>query len=253
MTAVELAASPQWRLDAEGGTLVATAGADLRYAFPDLGPAVAAEVLRAWAGKRLDRRSLSVAAGEVVDQLAGLGAVRAVPAAAAVPLAVEVRFVHRPDEQVAAHLAGPGGGAAGLVVLVRTDGTLAELAEVAAGVDGAHLVVDLAYHHTVSLGPLVVPGQTACAGCLAGRVAARWGDRPPPAEPAAASSPVAGALVAHEVAKVAAGTSLLVNRTVALDLASWRSVDEAVLRLPWCPHCGTGGGRDGRRPLPWAP
>lgn len=241
-----LAPSPQWTVADEGGRLVASAGADLRYAFPDVTPAVAAEVASAWDAGDVDRRDLSTGAGEVFDQLAGLGALR--PAAPPAPPAVTVRFVHRPVPALAA-LASGGPGPA-VVVLVRTDGALAELAAAAPG-DTPHLVVDLAYHHTVSLGPLVVPGQTACAACLAARVAARWGDPRPPPAPAASGAEVAAALVAHEVGKVADGTSLLVNRTVAVDLSSWRTVDETVLRRPGCPTCGST--RTGRVPLPWAP
>jgi bacteriocin biosynthesis cyclodehydratase domain-containing protein len=246
-----LAPHPGWTLAGSDEALLLSAGADLRYAVADVPAAVADEVLAAWRAGHLDRTVLSAPAGEVLDQLATAGALR--PAFSEDderPPATTV-FVGAPVDGY------PTGDAEGsVVVLVRTTGTLAELARRAAEVNVPHLVVDVAYHHTVSLGPLVVPGQTACASCLAGRISARWGDEPPPPEPAAARAVVAMAIVAHEVAKVTAGTSRLVNRTVAVDLDTWRTVEQAVLRLPWCASCGRRAG-DGRAgpgaiDLPWA-
>ena len=246
-----LAPHPGWTLAGSDGALLLSAGADLRYAVADVPAAVAEEVLAAWSAGQLDRTVLSAPAGEVLDQLATAGALRpALSEDDERPSATTV-FVGTP---VDGYPTGDAGGS--LVVLVRTTGTLAELARRAASVDVPHLVVDIAYHHTVSLGPLVVPGQTACASCLAGRISARWGDEPPPPEPAAARAAVATAIVAHEVAKVTAGTSRLVNRTVAVDLDTWRTVEQAVLRLPWCGSCGrrAGDGRAGPAAidLPWA-
>lgn len=244
-----LAPDPGWTLDGRDGSLLLSAGADLRYAVADVAPAVAHEVLAAWRSGRVDRTAMSPVAAEVVDQLATAGALGPGPLGGGAP-PVATAFAGAAVDGV-----GVGGGdpaVAGAVVLVRTTATLAELAERAAALTAPHLVVDVAYHHTVSLGPLVVPGQTACAGCLAGRISARWGDDPPPPSPAAARSPVAAAMVAHEAAKLAAGTSRLVNRTVAVDLDSWRTVDQALLRLPWCPCSGGDvGGGGGRIDLPW--
>ncbi|MFP5319142.1 MAG: hypothetical protein ACLGI2_12735 [Acidimicrobiia bacterium] len=243
-----LSPDPGWTLDRRDGALLLSAGADLRYSVPDVPPAVAEEVLAAWRAACLDRSRLSAGAVEVLDQLATAGALRLSSGSAALPLATI--FVGTPVDGL-----GPAGGdpdAAGAVVLVRTTGTWADVVQRAAAVGVPHLVVDGAYHHTLSLGPLVVPGQTACAGCLAGRITARWGDERPPAAPAAAHAPVAAAIVAHEAARLAAGTSRLVNRTVAVDLDTWRTVEQALLRLPWC-RCSAGAAaRTGPMELPWA-
>jgi hypothetical protein len=235
--------------------LVLSAGADLRYGVVDVPEAVAREVLTAWRSGRVDRAVLSPRGREVVDQLATAGALRVEPGGHGAGARVATVFV---GEAVEGFGGGSpdGPGAPGVVVLVRTTGSLAELASRAGLETGPHLVVDVAYHHTVVLGPMVVPGQTACAGCLVGRMAARWGDDHPPPAPAASRAPVAAAIVAHEAAKAADGTTALVNRTVAVDLGNWRTVDEALLRLPWCRWCGTGPGDGegdgGRTDLSWA-
>ena len=242
-----------WRLDRQDGALVLHAGADLRYAIDGIAPPVADEVLTAWGRGSFDRATLSADAAEVADQLATAGALR--PAATVVREAttVDVVFVGTavPALDAAVRAASGGAGAGGFAVLVRTTGKLADLAAHAARRADPYLVVDVAYHHTISLGPFVVPGQTACAGCLAGRLSSRWGDDAPPARPTAAHAPVTAAVVAHEVAKGQA--SGLVNRTVPLDLDRWRTVEQAVLRLPWCAVCGTGDRPvTGRIDLPWA-
>lgn len=238
-----------WTLERDGEALVLHAGADLRYALVDVAPAVADEILDAWQEGGFDRARLSAGAAEVLDQLSTAGALCApAPADAAVAF---VFVGHAVPGLEAGDVTG-----ADLVVLVRTTGTLAELAERAAAVAVPHLVVDAAYHHTVVLGPLVVPGQTACVGCLLGRVTARWGDGAPPPEPAAARAEVTVALVTHEVSKAVSGASRLVNRTVTLDIDRWTSVDHAVLRLPWCTYCGggdpNGAASSGGIDLPWA-
>lgn len=246
-----------WTLEREGDDLVVHAGADLRYAIADIAPSAADEVLAAWRSGDFAGVSRSQASAEIVDQLATVGALRPATVPGGSAFSTVVHFAGRPVPALARAIAATdsGAGDATLAVLVRTDATLADLAALAATMETAYLVVDVAYHHTVALGPLVVRGETACAGCLAGRISARWGDSRPPPEPAATHVPVVAAVVAHEVAKVAAGTSLLVNRTVAVDLDRWHTVEETLLRLPWCPMCGdggaTGGARQGRMDLPW--
>jgi bacteriocin biosynthesis cyclodehydratase domain-containing protein len=126
-----------------------------------------------------------------------------------------------------------------LVVYVRTTATLGETARLAAaGPPGPHLLVDAAYHHTLSLGPLVVPGDTSCLSCLVLRVWPSWGDDPPPSQPAATRRPgLLSAVVAAEIDKVAAGDTGLVNRTVAVNLITWRTTEGTLLKAPWCPEC----------------
>jgi bacteriocin biosynthesis cyclodehydratase domain-containing protein len=111
----------------------------------------------------------------------------------------------------------------------------------------------VAYHHTVSLGPLVVAGETACFACLAGRIGAAWGDPAPPERPAVlGGAGLAAALAVRELEAVAGGDVRLANATAAYDLASHRVLVETLYRLPWCPICGDRSAPEGPIALPWA-
>lgn len=59
-----------------------------------------------------------------------------------------------------------------LAVLVRTNSTYANCFKKTKyqSIAKPHPLVHLAFHHTLSLGPLVFPGETACVACLQGRV-----------------------------------------------------------------------------------
>jgi bacteriocin biosynthesis cyclodehydratase domain-containing protein len=103
---------------------------------------------------------------------------------------------------------------------------------------GTHLWVDATGHHTVVIGPLVIPGFTACDRCLDRRLARRW---PPPAipqQPKVASAPaVIAQLVSIQVELILAGTSRLANATIAWDLANGSCQRDDLLKVPGCDQC----------------
>jgi len=115
-----------------------------------------------------------------------------------------------------------------------------------------HLLLDLSYHHTLALGPYVVPGQSACVYCLGNRVLRRWGDAVVPALPAVAAQP---ARIAALVAPLLDQPQLLLGyleRSVWLDLHRLHGERDRVLRLPWCPACQGGeAALPAPLPLPW--
>ncbi len=115
-----------------------------------------------------------------------------------------------------------------------------------------HLLLDLSYHHTLALGPYVVPGQSACVYCLGNRVLRRWGDAAVPTLPAVAAHP---ARIAALVAPLLDQPHLLLGyleRTVWLDLHRLHGERDRVLRLPWCPACQPAGATlPAPLPLPW--
>lgn len=115
-----------------------------------------------------------------------------------------------------------------------------------------HLLLDLSYHHTLALGPYVVPGQSACVYCLGNRVLRRWGEAAVPAMPAVAAKP---ARIAALVAPLLDQPQLLLGyfeRTVWLDLHRLHGERDRVLRLPWCPACQRGDAPlPAPLPLPW--
>ncbi|MDO5692510.1 MAG: TOMM precursor leader peptide-binding protein [Pseudomonadota bacterium] len=124
---------------------------------------------------------------------------------------------------------------------------------------GTHLLVDLAHHHTLCIGPLVVPGDTACVACLGHRIAHRWGEAPLPPVPAAqAAWPLVAALLAQALhASTGQRTRLAwIEQTTSLNLHTLTSQREAVYRQPHCPVCGASAlpepATSGRLDLPWA-
>ena len=181
------------------------------------------------------------AVARLLDRLVELGVV--VPRTAPGPPTVVA------DDPVTAGALGDlltEGGAGGMLVLVRTG---ARWPEVPPG--RLHLGVDLSLHHTVILGPLVIPGASACLACLDARVARRWSAPIVPPEPAVRRRlPAVAALLDVQLALVAARTSPLVNATVAWNLETGTTDRQSLYKLAGCPHCDTGPG-DGRVALPW--
>jgi bacteriocin biosynthesis cyclodehydratase domain-containing protein len=240
-------ASPHWTLFVEDERLIASAGGDAHYLVDEASPAEAHALAQAFAAGRLG--ALAPSLEPLVAKLAALGALvhagsRPEPTLAwslrgPEPLARAVAELGRTE--AGAQLERVEEGAAQLIVLVRTRGTLLELLDEAGPpLEAPHLLLDLAYQRTIALGPLVFPGETACLSCLAGRIRRAWGDPPPPAAPEAAQHVgLAAALVRQQLATFAREGSCpaLVERTVAYDLATLESRGERVHRLPWCPRC----------------
>jgi bacteriocin biosynthesis cyclodehydratase domain-containing protein len=168
---------------------------------------------------------------------------------------LEALLAHVLASSLRLKLVSGAGEEADLVVVVRTSEALLEAAE--RSIPTPHLLVDAAYHHTVSVGPLVWPGATACLQCFAGRIRHGWGDPSPPPEPLAARSHpfLAGLIVLLlERFEREGGLPLLTNRAHVINLATLATKTELVHRLPWCPRCfperaphGTG-----TFSLPWA-
>ena len=257
-------ADPAWALVHDPGLLVLHAGADELFAIEDVSDAVAAELLALWREPLMDPDVLSQEAGDVFEQLKSAGIVRnAIAPRRAYTLGL--RFAGAPDGAFTAALAAalPGRIAphrrqrrSRSVLVVRTSGTLAELtgdgyAELAT----PHLLLDLAFGHTICLGPLVFAGQTACLACLGGRIAHLWGDLAPPPRPRMTDHPgLAAGLAALAVGEILLrdGRSL-VNRTVSHDFAAHAVRSASVYRLPMCPACSPlAPERRGSIELPWA-
>ena len=253
-------ADPNWALVHDPGLLVLHAGADELFAIEDVGDDVAAELLALWHEGVMRPDRLSPEAADVFEQLKAAGIVRNL-LEPRLEHAVEVRFAGSPDRALQRAIADalPDGVTLGadadLVLIVRTDATLADLLDDDyAGLATPHLLLDLAFHHTICLGPLVFPSQTACLSCLVGRVAHYWGDAAPPRRPAMTEHPGLGA----GLAALAIGEILLradrslVNRTVAHDLRAHEVRSASVYRLPTCPLCAGGAAqRPGSMALPW--
>lgn len=241
----------------EGDRLVASGGADALFLLDELDPAQARALHELWQGG--DLRSVPAELEPAVRDLARLGAI--VPAVEPAPtLAFDLAALGDAAAVVAAVDALLGQARtlqrvepaeSRLTVLVRAGGSLLEAAKLAEGWTRPHLLVDLAYHHTTSIGPLVFPGETACLTCLAGRIRFAWGDpqAPPRALASRRAALAAGWIVDQLGVFRDTGTcSGLVARALALDLEGLTARAERVHRLPWCDACypderGLGSGR----------
>ena len=97
----------------------------------------------------------------------------------------------------------------------------------------------MSFHHTVSIGPLVIPHETPCVTCLQGRLRERWGEREPVADPEVTRRypDLVAALLASEVRRCLEGDTSLVGWTVAWDLADRSVLREKLLTVPLCTYC----------------
>jgi bacteriocin biosynthesis cyclodehydratase domain-containing protein len=263
-SAIRYVGNPEWSAAYEQGFLILSGGADHLFGIEDVRPEVADELTALWQQPAESAR-LSTGAARLAPQLVNVGALRR-EVAPGPPAEVGLIFSGHADDDLMSALAAEAAGGrrwaladpakAALTLVVRTGGRLSETSD---GIDhpapGVHLLLDIAFHHTISLGPLVFPGESACLACLAGRVARWWGDPAPPAKPAVQrQTRLIAAIAALELDKIAAGDYGLVNTTVALDLGRYDARRHPLYKLPWCPVCGDQWQENvGRLDLPWAP
>ena len=130
-------------------------------------------------------------------------------------------------------------GTADLLVLVRHTAAASDIVRQASELERPHLFVDMSFHHTVSIGPLVIPHETPCVACLQGRLRERWGEREPVADPEVTRRypDLVAALLASEVRRCLEGDTSLVGWTVAWNLADRSILREKLLTVPLCDYC----------------
>jgi hypothetical protein len=252
------AVNPAWTLRyvATEGLLIAEAGADETYGFVDVASDVGDAIVVAWCSSKLDDLT-GDAAQAIVQRLRLLGAVTSGAVTPDRTLKIATVCVGERSAAIARVLEGHMTSAgsvqlastttlddADLTVVLRTGGSYEELAgrtETLARASGAHLLVDASFHHTLCIGPIVTgDGSTACLGCLNTRLRGRWGESfAPPAPAASDHAEFVAALAANEVRNWAAGTSSLVGRVVRLDMRTWQTTFDVVLRAPGCERCRT--------------
>lgn len=238
---------PAWAVRHQDDGLIVHGGADAVYLIPGVVANTWNELDFLRDGAAFGRGGLSVEADAVVEQLLTVGVVRREDTPGNGGLRrVQITIHGEADPGVVpaiqAALQSTGitivDDAPDLHVIVRTGGRLAGMIEVTREWDGPHILLDLAYQHTVSLGPLVFPGDSACLGCLAGRIGSTWGDATAPPQPAALGHlPLGAALLASELVNIAGGGLSLINRTVAYDVAAHRVEGAALYRVPGCAYC----------------
>ncbi|GLY49350.1 hypothetical protein [Lentzea sp. NBRC 102530] len=253
---MSLVADPAWHAQVRDEGLVVYAGADLAYLIPDLPRAVAValaglfEPVSRGVARTVDENRLGEPVRQYLAQLRTLGALR--PAGlprddVAVPMGVGTRVVGEAPAGLAELL--PHNEDPELLLVVRTTGTLLDLVEVARETEVPHLLLDLAYHHTAAVGPFVVPGAGACLACLAVRAGRRWGDPPPPPQPAAMTYEFPISLALQAIQNIRNGSLALLDTVVTVHLDEFTTTRESVLPAAGCEICPTV--EVGRVSLPW--
>lgn len=250
-----------------------TAGADETFLVDELSADDAIELERRWTRGTFPRtEATSDALASVLASMEKAGALYAAEARTTPTLRYAVCAIGDAAHPVARALAAMTSDDATLVrvapandadlaVLVRASGPLLAVLDAAGPLAARpHLLLDVAYAHTLSLGPFVWPRRTACLGCFAGRIAHAWGDPDPPHEPRAARSVELAAAMALEQLRTfrdRGACPFLVERVVSLDLATLETRTDHVFRLPWCPRCQPSEERGahgaGSFALPWQP
>ncbi|MFT7597769.1 MAG: hypothetical protein ACI8TP_000689 [Acidimicrobiales bacterium] len=216
---------------------VLTAGPDVRFELVGLDP-VAIATARGWeAGQEIDA-FLGGSVGELRDLLVGVGAIRPrIAGLTAVALVADGAV----GDLVAA-LNARGTTVVHAKADPRSERITTELTLVVrrgpswpTGGPGVHLGIDLSHHHTLVLGPLVVPGVTSCLDCLERHIERRWGSDDAPAEPAMLRwSSLVAELVTIQLELIGRGRSPLVNATASWNLSTAESERHDLLRAPDC-------------------
>lgn len=127
------------------------------------------------------------------------------------------------------------------IVIIRTNSSYSDLLSKIdyKSINKPHLFIDTAFHHTISIGPLVFPGETACIACLEGRLKSRWGDDTPPPTPAMAvdNQELATSLLWLELSKIISGDTSLINKTISWNFQNRTVAINQLLKVPVCPIC----------------
>ena len=252
-----------WTMFLEGKKLFITKGADEVYYLDEVKEERATAIYEAYRDDALD--TLPGDAGEVIARLERAGVIYQKKFEADErALKVAIHYFGTPPEALANEILSvltkrkhitvvDAGNGCDVLLMIRVNVPLSNLLENYAGVTVPHLLIDLGYANTISLGPLVHKGETACLGCFIGRLAKNWGDPVPPIEPGMALKPelVASFIVEKMEAYATHGNCPdLVNGAWHFNVATFDARHDKVYTLPWCPICQVSTDNP-KMDLPW--
>jgi bacteriocin biosynthesis cyclodehydratase domain-containing protein len=236
-----------WNVQYENKILLLNAGSDHLYAVTDLEDKVANEILDLWKTNFEQPLDLSNRAREILEELKSAGIVH-IKVSNNRELNFDVKYLGNNSksiyDKVARIIEADGAlnlcdsNASDFTLFLRTNCGWKDILDVYE-CSKPHLLVDVSYHHTVSLGPLVVPPETACLGCLVGRITNLWGDPSPPASPKIQENEnLIASMIVMELKKIAENDQSLINRTVSFNFKDYKVQSDTLYKLPWCPYCG---------------
>jgi hypothetical protein len=229
----------------DSATVVLSAGSDRRLALPSLSQSLR-DSLIGWsaADGPIVVTDLAVDQRRLLDRLVDVGAV--------VPVA-ETRTVFVSGDQT--DWLANSLSANGITVCTQSNCDVSVLVRTRTGWPeppaGPHLGIDYTMHHTVVLGPFVLPGLSSCTSCLDVRTARRWPIiEPSPAPNVARWQNVIAELLTIQLDLAFRNVSPLINATTAWDLERGTVDRQTLLKSPGCTYCDTGTST-GRISLPW--
>lgn len=239
--------NPNWTIIYEKEKLILSAGADKILAIEDVLPETALEIIKHWRRKSINLTAFSPRAKNIFDQLITANIVKLANSKDRVEFkSISISFsgdklpVFNNDfRKTLSGITFADEDNAELIIYIRTNCLLKNVVtDSYTNVNKPHLFVDLAYEHTFSLGPLVFPDETACIGCLIGRLSNYWGDPEPPRKPKIQENlGIILNVLSREVKKIIEGDQGLINKTISYDFENYRIKTDKIYKLPWCRFC----------------
>lgn len=248
--------SPRWNMLIEDEKLLITKGADEIYLIEELSGEDAKNLFEAYKNGKIHETKANSTDEKVLEVIAKLEKTGVIYKKSkgdvlSKPINFAVNWIGNPNQKIS-HLLEQftkgseqlqlqiNSGVADLLVIIRTSAKLSEVMRDYEEIKIPHLFVDFAYDHTLSLGPLVFPSETACLGCFIGRITRNWGDAEPPQLPNISESyELIASLILEQVRTFQKMGSCpeLIEKAWTLNLADLTTKTDNIFRLPWCPIC----------------
>ncbi len=259
-----------WNLILENEQLIASAGADELYLIEELTPEQAQFFFDKYQEGNLEslQSSKDSKITQVFQQLIQ-AKVFLVSTETTTPLVFSIQWLGEPHLKIESLLhtytlenkklaLTKSYDKADLLLIIKQGGTLKENLDANyMSLSLPHLFVDVSFHHTVSMGPLVFPQKTACLSCYAGKIIQHWGDHPTPDRPQIQEQPeLIAALIKTqlEIFQNMGTCPELIEATWAFDVERLSAQKDPVYRLPWCEICYPESATYGKGAfeLPWS-
>lgn len=128
---------------------------------------------------------------------------------------------------------------ADIIIMVRRGGKPSDILK-DYPIDKPHILIDVGNNHTISLGPIVFPSETACLGCFVGRLTFNWGDADSPKEPLASTHiELLASLIIEQLRTFQnqGNCPALLEKSISVDLNNYKTMLDHIYKLPWCPYC----------------
>jgi hypothetical protein len=223
-----------WIVAQKGNTLIISGGADKTYELALSQPTTAFTTIN---NQEYDPQSLS-SEDQIIHEQLVVGGISTPVLSMNKP--IKVKIISKTSIQITTKQFTLSDTNYDFVVLVRTGQTLAKSLQDwdYASLDTPHIFIDAAYYDTISIGPLVFPGETACLACLQGRIEYRWGDDEPPLIPRASTQEkIIDGIIEQEIQRFIEKDFTKIGKTIAFNLRTYTALEHALYKIEYCPIC----------------